>query len=75
MTFTEADLAPLKAAYLSGTTSVQIGERTVSFRSLSEIEKIIARVEAAIEAEAHPEKPVANTTNIRGSFSKYPSKE
>lgn len=51
MTFTQEDLAPLKEALLTGATTVSVAGRTVSFRSLSEIQKIIAMIEAQIEGE------------------------
>lgn len=55
MTFTENDLIPLKKALISGTTSVSIGNRTVSFRNLNELKRLISDIEAKINADENPE--------------------
>jgi hypothetical protein len=69
MQFTSEDLKPLKAALISGTTSVRIGDRTVSFRSIAELKSLIKEIEEAIEAEETQEVP-KSAKNIQASWSK-----
>lgn len=63
MTFQESDLVQLKKALLSGTQSISMGGRTVTFQSLEEIKKTIKEIEAKIAADAEeaivPNKVVA----------------
>jgi hypothetical protein len=48
VTFTQADLDALKAAFVTGALEVQIGERRVKYRSQSELLAAINMVDAAI---------------------------
>lgn len=69
MTFTTADLVPLKEALISGVSSVSIQGRTVTFRSLSEIKKLISEIEQSIDAAS--ENPSTATPNkIKATFTK-----
>lgn len=67
MTFTETDLANLKAALVSGATRVQIGDRMVEYRSQKELLEVIKMVEASL-AEPAPEE--VNPNVIQVSFSR-----
>ncbi len=68
MTFTSADLVQLKAALLSGATSISSNGRTVTFRSQADIKKLIKEIEASIAYEA--EQTQANANKITATFSK-----
>lgn len=70
MTFNEEDLEPLKAALLTGATSMTIDGRAVTFRSLQELKETIQMVQDSIHREANPESSGA-PSNVRATFSKY----
>lgn len=70
MTFTTDDLIPLKAALLSGATSVSMNGRTVQFASIPELKKLIAEIEASIEAAENPTVTPINPNKITATFSK-----
>lgn len=74
MTFTAEDLVQLKAALLSGATSISTNGRTVTFQSLKDLKKLIAEIEAAIKATEEPEVTPINTNKVVAKFSKYPTK-
>lgn len=46
--YTEADLANLKAALVSGVSRVTISGRTVEYRDVGELQRAIATVEASL---------------------------
>jgi hypothetical protein len=48
MAWTQADLDELNKAYALGATEVGLPDRTVRFRSLSELRQIISAVEAQL---------------------------
>jgi hypothetical protein len=50
MTFTEEDLEPIKAAILSGELRVRTNDREVQFRSMDELLKAKAIIEAGVVA-------------------------
>lgn len=48
MAFTQFQLDALKAAYASGTTRVTYEGKTIEYRSLAEMEKVMAKIEAEV---------------------------
>lgn len=48
LTFTQADLDALKAAFVTGALEVQIGDRRVKYRSQNELLAAIKMVEQAV---------------------------
>lgn len=48
MAFTQSQLDALKAAYASGTTRVTYEGKTIEYRSLAEMEKVMAKIEAEV---------------------------
>lgn len=48
MSYTQTELAALKAALAAGTTRVSYDGRSVEFRTLAEIKEIIALIEAEL---------------------------
>lgn len=70
MTFTTDDLAPLKAALLSGATSISANGRTVTFQSLGALRKLISEIESSIAA-AVPGASLINPNKAVATFSKY----
>lgn len=49
LSFTQADLDNLKAALISGASSVTIGDRTITFRTKQELIDLIALVKSSLE--------------------------
>lgn len=67
ITWTLADLAKLKAAKASGASSVRTAEgKSVAFRSLAELDAIIADLEAEIAGSAAPRVRATRTSFRRG---------
>ena len=52
LTFTQAELDAIKKAYATGALTVKYEDRSVTYRSLSEMERIIARMEQDLAAQA-----------------------
>lgn len=52
MNFTLSDLNNLKAALVTGAMSVQIGDRTITYRSQSEIISLIKLIDAQLNPPA-----------------------
>lgn len=50
MAYSQTELDALKAAVASGVAQVTYGGRTVQYRSLAEIEAIIAKMEASLNS-------------------------
>lgn len=67
MQYTESDLEALKAALINGTSSVSIGDRTVTFRSVNELKSLIKEIEENISAQASTPK---QTKMIQASWCK-----
>lgn len=72
VTFTQEDLDTLKEALVSGATRVTIGDRTVEFRSKSELLELIDLVETQL---AGGTAATENTTVIVGGFQRLPDDE
>lgn len=72
MTYTTADLVPLKEALLTGALTISSNGRTITFKSNQELEKLIAKIELNIAAqEATPEEPFVPVSNrIKATFTK-----
>lgn len=49
LTFTQADLDRLKEAYLTGATKVQVGDRTIEYRSQKDLLAAIKNVQEYID--------------------------
>jgi hypothetical protein len=64
MAFTQTQLAALEAAYVSGTLTVSYEGKSVTYRSLAELERVLANVRASLDPAA-----VAPRTSF-ASFSK-----
>lgn len=54
MEFTSEHLSAMREAYASGVTSVSYKGRTVNYRSLAELERIIGKMEAALGVSKRP---------------------
>lgn len=65
MTFTQADLANLKAALLTGALEVSVGDRTIRYRSQTEIIALIRLIEAQMAGSA-----TQNPSKIQATYSK-----
>lgn len=70
MTFSEDDLIPLKKALISGTKSVSIGDRTVTFQDISELKKLINDIEAKIAQDADPDVVPTQPRTIQATWTK-----
>lgn len=70
MTFQESDLEPLKKALLSGTKSVSIGDRTVTFLDITELKKLISEIEAKIAQDADPDVVPTQPRTIQATWTK-----
>lgn len=64
MGFTQADLDALKAALVSGTLTVSIGDRTVTYRSQKDLIEAIKMV----QAELSP--PSSNPSIVKATYSR-----
>ncbi len=53
MAWTQAQLDALKDAYASGHVHVQFADRAVTYRSLDEMERAIARIQAELSGETN----------------------
>lgn len=70
MEFTAEDLKPLKEALISGVVSISMsGGRTANFRTVEELERIIASIEDSIAASS-PSPPPVTPNKIRATFRK-----
>ena len=65
MTFTQADLANLKAALLTGALEVSVGDRTIRYRSQTEIIALIKLIETQLAGSG-----AENTSKIQATYSK-----
>jgi hypothetical protein len=68
MAWTQTQIDELKDAIASGVTSVSINGRMVSYRSLAEMERLLARLEAEVSPVTTVRRP-----NVRRSAYKEPS--
>lgn len=60
MAFTQNQLAALEAAYVSGTLTVSYEGKSVTYRSLAELERVLSTVRAALDpASAAPRSSFA----------------
>ncbi|WP_412506155.1 phage head-tail joining protein [Roseovarius sp. SYSU LYC5161] len=55
MSFTQSQLDALKAAYASGVKTVQHDGKMVTYRSFTEMERAIERIEASLQAKPRRE--------------------
>lgn len=67
MAFTQAQLDAIKEAFASGITRVTYDGKTTEYRSLAEMERIIARIEASLASESGKPRPVAGFASFRRS--------
>lgn len=52
MSYTQEDIARLRAAISKGASQVKMGEEQITFRSLSEMRSLLAEMEAAVAGSA-----------------------
>lgn len=64
---TEAELIAIRKAYASGITRVSYDGKTTEYRSLAEMERIIARIESSLARQASRPLPVAGYATFRRS--------
>ncbi len=67
LTFTQADLDALKAAYVTGAKVVQIGDRRVEYNSPADLLKAISLVQTALDGSTDIED---NPNVIQAGFSR-----
>lgn len=66
MSWTQADLDALKAAYARGEKTVQHDGKMVTYRSLTEMERQIQRIEAEVNPGATPRREMRLIGTSRG---------
>ncbi|MDS9468204.1 hypothetical protein RGQ15_11565 [Paracoccus sp. MBLB3053] len=66
MAYTAADLAELKANIAKGVTSIEVAGEKVQFRSLNEMLKLAAVIEAEIEPGGQTRSGLHHPTFSRG---------
>jgi len=66
LTFTQADLDNLKAAFVSGALEVQIGDRLIKYRSQKDLVQALEMVKRAVEGFSSEDSPNV----VQATFSK-----
>lgn len=62
MSWTEADVARLKAAIASGRLTVRLGERMITYQSTEAMLSVLARMEDEVAAAARPRRATSRYT-------------
>lgn len=59
MAYTQAQIDALKVAMASGVLTVRHGDTSTTFRSISEMQKVLAQMEADLAGTTRPRRTVA----------------
>ncbi len=66
MAYTQSQLEALEKAYASGTTRVTYGDKTVEYRDLLEIKRIISEIRAEISGAPRRRRWLTSTRGDKG---------
>lgn len=66
MAYTQSQLEALERAYASGTTRVTYGDKTVEYRDLLEIQRIISEVRSELAGTRRRRRWVTTTRGDKG---------